>query len=67
MQNKGLMGDILNTIETKQLCMILEWVKGHETIMEDKHNWVSRLKMQAADREEKMAAEEEQTDTEFQQ
>ena len=57
LQNKGLMGDIVNTIETKQLCMILEWVKGHETMSEERHNWISKLKQQGNDIADKAAQE----------
>ena len=49
--------------------MILEWIKGHETMAEENHNWISKLKMQGnqiADREAKIAAEEEKTDIDFQ-
>ena len=36
LQNKGLVGQILLQMEEKSICLIVEWVKGHETMEEDK-------------------------------
>ena len=67
-QNKHLVGEILALAESKQLCVIIEWVKGHETMSEDTHNWISRMKMEGnelVDKEAKRAGEEPREDEDF--
>ena len=67
-QTKHLLSKIITVTKEKQLCLILEWVKGHETMSEDTHTWISRLKMEGnemVDKEAKKAGEEPREDTDF--
>ena len=43
-KNKKLLQEIIENVVTKEMGMILEWVKGHEVLTRDKENWVSRYK-----------------------
>ena len=59
---------MIKTVEDEQLCLILEWVKGHEDMSEDRHTWISRMKMEGnemADQEAKEAASKQEEDTDF--
>ena len=54
--------EVINMVEDKKMCLILEWVKGHEDMSADKHTWVSGMKMEGnemADQEAKQAASEQ--------
>jgi len=42
--NEGLMQEVLEIVDGRGLLLILEWVKGHETMASSRHNWVSRTK-----------------------
>ena len=67
-QNKMLTTEVIKMVEDKQICLILEWVKGHEDMSAEKHTWISRMKMdgnEMADQEAKQAAAEQEEDSEF--
>ena len=67
-QHKALLTEIIDHIQTKHLCMILEWVKGHEDMAEEIHTWLSKLKKEGnemADEEAKRATGEEEEASDF--
>ena len=45
-EHKKLIGEIAEVVKERNLLLILEWVKGHEDMNEESHNWISRMKMQ---------------------
>lgn len=44
--NRDILTQIKNTLASKKLNMMLEWVKGHENMPEKNHNWISKMKSQ---------------------
>ena len=62
MENKDIIQEIIEIAEVKQAPIMIEWVKGHETMLEESHNWISKMKEQGnewADEEAKKAVERE--------
>ena len=54
--------------QEKGIPVMIEWVKGHETMTEDVHNWISRMKQEGnemADKVAKIATEEEELEEDF--
>ena len=46
LKHKDIFGQILEEIYENHKMIILEWVKGHENMEWERHNWISKLKMQ---------------------
>jgi ribonuclease HI len=66
--NKGIIQEIIDLSDMKQIPIMIEWVKGHETMAEGRHNWISRMKQQGnewVDEVAKQATAEEDTDIDF--
>jgi len=60
-KNKKLILGIIEEVRERGLGLILEWVKGHENMAEEEHNWISKMKMEGnemADKEAGKAVEE---------
>ncbi len=66
LKHKDILSHIIEeTMEGKKM-LVLEWVKGHETMLPEVHNWISIIKMQGnewADLEAKKMAKEGTRDT----
>ena len=55
----------MEEIYVKNKMVVLEWVKGHEDMPWEEHNWVSKLKMngnERADEEAKKALRKEKSE-----
>ena len=68
MKNKGIIQEIITLANEKQIPVMVEWVKGHEDLAEENHNWISRMKQEGnemADQIAKEAVEEEILDEDF--
>ena len=67
-QNKGLTTAILKELEEREICMVLEWVKGHEPMKQETHTWISRMKVEGnemADVAAKQAATDQIQDDDY--
>ena len=67
-RNKGIIQEMINLADVKEIPIMVEWVKGHEDMHEGTHNWISRMKMEGnemADKVAKEATEMEDLDENF--
>ena len=67
-KNKGILQEIIDTAQLKEIPIMIEWVKGHETMAASEHNWISRMKQEGnemADKVAKEATKEEDLDRDF--
>ena len=61
-RNKGIIIEMINLSKEKGIPVMIEWVKGHEEMAEENHNWISKMKQEGnemADKAAKRATEEE--------
>ena len=56
-RNKGIIQEMINLSEEKEVPVMIEWVKGHETMDEKQHNWISKLKQMGNEMADKVAKE----------
>ncbi|MCP4162679.1 MAG: hypothetical protein GY760_21655 [Deltaproteobacteria bacterium] len=62
LKQKDILSQIIEEIFEGEKMVIIEWVKGHEKLDWDKHNWISKLKLKGndwADKEAKIATSKE--------
>ena len=67
-KNKGIIQEMIKLTREKGIPVMIEWVKGHETMAESEHNWISRMKQEGnemADKIAKAATEEEELEEDF--
>ncbi|MCP4052782.1 MAG: hypothetical protein GY739_06910 [Mesoflavibacter sp.] len=65
LKQKDILSQIVEDIYEGEKMLIIEWVKGHENMEWEKHNWISKLKQTGnewADREARKAISEEPED-----